>query len=942
MAKNFDIDKHFSFLNRGGKVGALIREYDWAKTPLGTPDSWSPTLVSSLSLMLHSRLPMLLFWGDDYTQLYNDAFIPCLGEDGQHPSAFGKGGEISWGDSWDCFDPIFQQIKQAKEGVYKTDQLVPIKRNGELEDVYWNFDYSPLFDDTENVAGILVICMETTEKVAYREAQEETQKRFRVLGDNIPNLAFMCDPNGDVNWYNKKWYEYTGTDFEIMKGWGWQMVMHPDHLPVILDKWRNSLKNKKPFDMVFPLKSKSGEYRTFLTRVLPVFEEGEIWQWFGSNTDISELLKVKDKLSESEERFQVMAENTDILIAVGDESGQASYFNKAWTDMTGRPMEVLLKFGWVDLVHEDDREEFLHIYLSAFEKRESFSGEFRVLDKYGNYRWVLTKGPALFNSDGTFAGYISTSVDITDRKEYEKKLQESEQQIRSVVESAPFPIGVYIGRDMRIQIANQSLMDIWSKGNDVVGKTYHEILPELANQKIYKQLDDVFMTGKPFHARDKRVDILRDGKLQPFYFNYSFTPLRDTEGNVYGVMNTAADITDLHLAKLKVQESERNLRETILQAPVAMCIFRGPKYTVELANEKMFEIMGKSQDQIQGKPVFEALPEAKDQGFEDLLEGVYISGIPFSAENVPVTLPRGEKIETVYVNFVYSPYREVSGDITGILAVAVDVTDQVLSRNKIEEVVEARTKELASLNLSLQKSNSELAQFAYVASHDLQEPLRKISTFGLMLKDEISDKVSDKAILYLEKIHNSSMRMSKLIRDVLTYSEVGSDNKGFSEVNLDSLVQEILSDYEWKINKKKADVQLGHLPKLEASPLQMQQLFSNLVSNALKYAHTGRPLIVKIGVVDMTDEEKKNEHVRKGVDYVKIQVRDTGIGFKEEYKNRIFNIFQRLHLKSEYEGTGIGLAICNKIVENHQGWIHADGSTEEGAVFNVILPRRQG
>ncbi len=144
-----------------------------------------------------------------------------------------------------------------------------------------------------------------------------------------------------------------------------------------------------------------------------------------------------------------------------------------------------------------------------------------------------------------------------------QKLEEGEQQVRALVESAPFPIAVYIGKEMRIQLANQSVMDIWGKGNDVVGKLFAEVLPELDNQEIFEQLDSVFTTGIAFHAKNQNVNLVIDGKLHPYYFNYSFTPLFDAAGNVYGVMNTAADVTDLNLAKQNIELSENNLRNII-------------------------------------------------------------------------------------------------------------------------------------------------------------------------------------------------------------------------------------------------------------------------------------------------------------------------------------------------------------------------------------------
>jgi PAS domain S-box-containing protein len=265
------------------------------------------------------------------------------------------------------------------------------------------------------------------------------------------------------------------------------------------------------------------------------------------------------------------------------------------------------------------------------------------------------------------------------------ELADSEHKVRQIVASAPFPIGVYVGREMRIEMVNQSIMDVWGKGNDVTGRTYHEVLPELEGTGIYDQLDKVFTTGKPFHARNQRVDLVVDGILQPFYFNYSFTPLFDQAGAIYGVMNTAADVTDVVTAKQRIEQSEQNLYNMILQAPVAMCILLGPDHVINVANSLMIEIWGKHEEDVMYKPVFDALPDARGQGLEDVLANVFEKGETFRASEMPVTLIRRGNEEVVYLNFVYEPYKNGDGSVLGVIAIVVDVTEQVIARMKTEE-----------------------------------------------------------------------------------------------------------------------------------------------------------------------------------------------------------------------------------------------------------------
>ena len=551
--------------------------------------------------------------------------------------------------------------------------------------------------------------------------------------------------------------------------------------------------------------------------------------------------------------------------------------------------------------------------------------------------WTFSYSPA-YGDDGKVQGAFVTCTETTGKVNTKKALEETAKQMRSIVENVPFPIGVYMGSELKIELANQAILDIWKKGNNVLGKSYKKLLPELENQEVFRQLDEVYRTGIPFHAKNQRIDFNSRDKLQPNYFNYSFTPLLDTAGIVYGILSTAADVTEVNLAAIKILESEQNLRNTILQAPVAMCIFRGESHVVELANEKMFELWGKPAESVLNKPIFEGLPEARDQGFEAILDNVYRNGKSFSAEGVSVSLPRNQAVETIYVNFVFEAYRERDGVISGIIALAVDVTAQVIARREIEHVVTARTKELAEANHDLQRSNAELAQFAYIASHDLQEPLRKISTFSQMLGKKINNTIDDQSKSYINKITNAALRMNTLVRDVLKYSELVKKNDVFESVDLNEVTAGIINDFELLIEQKGALVEYDQLPVIDAIPLQMSQLFSNLIGNALKFTRPDvKPLIV-IKALKFVPGDIALSAFNQSTEYFKIIFSDNGIGFKDEYKDQIFNIFQRLHRKSDFEGTGIGLAMCKKIVLNHQGDLNASGSSENGAVFNVILP----
>lgn len=250
--------------------------------------------------------------------------------------------------------------------------------------------------------------------------------------------------------------------------------------------------------------------------------------------------------------------------------------------------------------------------------------------------------------------------------------------------------------------------------------------------------------------------------------------------------------------------------------------------------------------------------------------------------------------------------------------------------------------ELRLKNDELMRSNADLEQFAYVSSHDLQEPLRKIRAFGDRLGHKFRDVLGEDGIGYIDVMQSAASRMQVLINDLLKFSRLARDPEKFKEVKLNDIIEECLTDLEVSIEQEEAVLTIGELPVLECIPGQMRQLFQNLISNALKFHKKGEPPAIAIEADIRTGRSLPGispalAHQR----FCRITVQDNGIGFKEQYLDKIFVVFQRLHGRLEYQGTGIGLAVCKKIVDNHHGFITATSSENEGATFIIILPVRQ-
>ena len=267
----------------------------------------------------------------------------------------------------------------------------------------------------------------------------------------------------------------------------------------------------------------------------------------------------------------------------------------------------------------------------------------------------------------------------------------------------------------------------------------------------------------------------------------------------------------------------------------------------------------------------------------------------------------------------------------GELAARRRLEEQLRIANEdLERRVNERTEELEETNVNLQRSNQELQDFAYVASHDLQEPLRKIQAFGNLLEEEYAEQLGEGRD-YLHRMRGAAARMSALIEDILSFSRVTTKARGFTSVNLTTVAHEVLEDLETRIEDTGASVEVGKLPSIDADAMQIRQLFQNLLSNALKFHKPGEKPHVKISsTIEISQATKKK--------FCKIEVQDSGVGFDEKYLDRIFAVFQRLHSRDSYEGTGIGLAVCRKIVERHAGTITAKSKPGAGTTFIIRLP----
>lgn len=396
-------------------------------------------------------------------------------------------------------------------------------------------------------------------------------------------------------------------------------------------------------------------------------------------------------------------------------------------------------------------------------------------------------------------------------------------------------------------------------------------------------------------------------------------------------LNLSNDSLTKEVAVRKMAEEELNERvqelRSILESMPQVAFTTTPNGNIEFVNEHWYLYSAS----VNSYPAF----HPDDNDITTRLTAVFGAGKPFTTE---VRLKNLITKEYRYHLLKLVPVRNASV-ISKWVGTFTDIHEQKCTTEELEKAVKERTKELRQKNDELEIINHELQQFAFVASHDLKEPLRKIQIFSSMLENALAENAGHGVDRYLDRIKDSSERMTTLINDLLDYSRLSVDAL-FQPANLDAIVQDIISQVEYLAEEKHATFNISPLPVIEAIPSQMRQVFQNLIVNALKFSKEGVPPVITI-TTETTASLLPGSPATDEGDYCRIFFRDNGIGFNDKYVDKIFTLFQRLNARDAYEGTGIGLAIAKKIITKHNGTITAKSREGEGATFIITLPVKQ-
>lgn len=448
-------------------------------------------------------------------------------------------------------------------------------------------------------------------------------------------------------------------------------------------------------------------------------------------------------------------------------------------------------------------------------------------------------------------------------------------------------------------------------------------LDDIIGLPFYKLLSQPFQDFniREYTGKTQQLEGLRkDGTTFPFVLSKSTI---DLNGNVFYTC-TIHDTSDMKQMQEALQISENRI-DAIIRSAVDGIITISERGIIEMVNPSASKLFGYLPEELMGKSVNMLMPEPDKSSHDRYMQNYMQTGIGrIIGIGREVTGLRKDGTTFPFhlsISEVHLLHRRV---FTGFIH---DITEQKLSEERLRRYAN-----------ELERSNAELQDFAYVSSHDLQEPLRKIQAFGDRLKSKEADALSDQGKDYINRMLNAASRMQSLINDLLTFSRVTTKAQPFCKVDLNEILEGVLSDLEVAINQSNARIEAVKLPVIEAEPIQMRQLFQNLLANALKFRKADTSPVIKITTKHL--QRKAHLIATPGDELIELYVEDNGIGFDEKYLDKIFNVFQRLE-GQKYEGSGIGLAICRKIAIRHGGNITAKSQPGKGSTFIVTLATKQ-
>jgi PAS domain S-box-containing protein len=616
--------------------------------------------------------------------------------------------------------------------------------------------------------------------------------------------------------------------------------------------------------------------------------------------------RAEEALRDSEALFHSLVESIPLNVFRKDLEGRFVFGNELFCRTLGKPVQEIVGKTDFDFFPKELAEKYRADDKTVAQTQKLFEDVEEHQKPDGEKIYVQVFKAPVRNFKGEVVGTQGIFWDVSDRKRTEQALKDSKALYLSLVESLPMNV---FRKDLEgtFTFGNKLFCETLGRPLEgIIGKTDYDFFPKELADKYRADDGRVARTGQVFED----VEEHQKPSGEKIYVQVFKTPVRNFKGEVIGTQGMFWDVTE----RKRVEEAlvhERYLMNSLMDSFPDSIYFKDQQSRFTKISTSQAQRFGLTDaSEALGKSDFDFFTEEHARpAFEDEQE-VMTTGQPIVGKEEKETWPDGK---ARWVSTTKMPLRDKEGKIVGTFGVSRDITD----RKEAEDELKRTAAELA-------RSNTDLEQFAYVASHDLQEPLRMVASYAQLLEKRYRGKLDSDADDFISFIVDGATRMQALINALLTYSRVGTRAKPFEPTDCEEVFERVFTNLQMAMYESSAIVSHDQLPTLMADGAQLEQLFQNLIGNAIKFRGKEPPR------VHVSAEQYGNEWL--------FSVQDNGIGIDMEYAERIFVIFQRLHSRSEYPGTGIGLAVCKKIVERHGGRIWVESQPGKGSTFYFTIP----
>ncbi|MGE5498780.1 MAG: PAS domain S-box protein, partial [Syntrophothermus sp.] len=730
---------------------------------------------------------------------------------------------------------------------------------------------------------------------------ENEYEVFRQVFENSKEAMLLTDSDGTVMACNAAASKLFGYTKEEICGLGRQGLADMSD-----SQWNRGLAQKKKpgrFSGILRYKKKDGSTFYGETSSIVFKTRKGIKRTSTTITDITKQKELEVALKYSEEKFRLLVEELPLFIWSADENGNIDFLSGEWKDFNSTIMDNGRGLNWAPAVHLEDLQRTTEAWKRSILTGEDFIITHRLLKNDGRFTWRLTRSKAIKDSWGRVIRWYGTSTAIDDQKKLENDLRESEERFRIAQEASPDGFIIFKPifddkgdvADFIFEYENSAAGKMAGHDpGDVTGRRMLEVFPGQKDSKFFNTYKQVFKSKEPVTFEEfYRGETIYEGK----WFRILVIP---TKG---GIAIVAQDITKKKELELMLAR-ERELFEGIFNSiPVMITLFDPNLKTFKLNNELKNVLGYTDEDALDGRLMEKAYPDPEQRK----IVADFMQSLEKGWREFRITAKNGSTIDTSWANI------RLSDDT--MIGIGIDIREKKKADRSIQRTLS-----------ELERSNRELEQFAYAASHDLQEPLRMISNYAQMLARKYKERLDENADIYIGFITDGAKRMNNLIQDLLLYARITSKQEQFTQCNLNHIVSEVIRDLQMIINESSAGFEIDELPEVSAIPALMKQLFQNLIQNALKFRGDEKP------VIKISAKNKAGQWI--------ISVKDNGIGIDKDFYNKIFLLFQRLNDNVKYPGTGIGLSLCKKIVELHGGSIWVESEINKGSEFFFTLSAR--